>query len=235
MYLKKIENYKKEKQRFKNWTVKEEDFDGDKYIDTIVEDGAGTPRIINGWTVVKSKYPERHMYTRDNPRSQDRRAQRDEEGNITNLGEFTKYGDYKTANRALNIQPDGHVEYAVAEMRNLKNPLTPYQKFTKVILAPFWNHYKLSMPKAKRMRGYGIVKKIIWNKLKSFIFEELEIEIPRSKEMRDMIEKQHNFKNVLERRIKQMIVDNPGMYYQSFAEILDDNMIEDLDNEAVAV
>ena len=67
------------KQRFKNWDVVEEDLDGDQYMDTIVKDGADNPRIINGWTVTKTKYPERNLYTKKHPKSEDRRAIRDED------------------------------------------------------------------------------------------------------------------------------------------------------------
>jgi len=41
------------KRRYTNWVVEEEDLDGDQYMDTVVKDGAGNPRIINGWTVTK--------------------------------------------------------------------------------------------------------------------------------------------------------------------------------------
>jgi len=110
------------------------------------------------------------MYTTYHPETKDRRAVRDIDGNITNEGQFTKFGDFKKGNRELTVQPDGHVEYAVVDMRRLKKPLTPYQKFTKVVLAPFWDVYKETIPKPRRMVTYGIVKKYIWNELKSQVY-----------------------------------------------------------------
>ena len=222
--LEKDKTLPKNKQRFRNWDVVEEDLDGDQYMDTIVEDGAGNPRIINGWTVTKTKYPERNMYTKSHPESKDRRAIRDEDGNIINKDQFTKYGDFKKANRELKVHEDGNVEYAVAEYKALKKPLTPYQKFTKVVLEPFWAWYKQDIPKPKRMNAYGKIKKMIWDELKFQIYkDDLGIAVPQSAEKRTEIEKQSNFKSVLDKRVTQLVRDGAERNIPLFRNFLEES------------
>jgi len=218
---KKLPDYK---QRYRNWDVIQEDLDGDQYMDTIVKDGAGNPRIINGWTVTKTKYPERNMYTKNHPKGEDRRAVRDIDGRIINEGEFTKYGDFKKDNRELRVQPDGHVEYAVDEYRALKKPLTPYQKFTKVVLSSFWERFKETIPKVRRMKAYGDIKKLLWDELKKQIYvEDLGTVVPESDAIRADIEKQNRFKTALNNRVTQMII-NVDSYYQPFEDFINENL-----------
>jgi len=232
--LDKDETLPENKRRFKGWDVIQEDLDGDKYMDTIVKDGAGNPRIINGWTVTKTKYPERNMYTKKHPESGDRRAIRDEDGNIINEGHFTKFGDFKKANRKLKVHDDGHVEYEVEDMRQLKKPLTPYQKFTKVVLEPFWAWYKEDIPKPKRMNAYGKIKKLIWDELKFQIYkEDLGIPVPQSEAQRADIEKQNRFKTALDNRVTNLVRNGSERNIPLFRNFLEESFNAEYDRPKV--
>jgi len=229
--LDKDETLPENKRRFKGWKAVQEDLDGDQYMDTIVKDGAGNPRIINGWTVTKTKYPERNLYTKKHPRSEDRRGIRDEDGEIINEGKFTKFGDFKKANRELTEpDADGNVVYKNKEYAAIKKPLTPYQKFTKVVLDPFWAWYKQDIPKSRRMNAYGKIKKLIWDELKFQIYkEDLGIPIPQSEAQRVDIEKQNRFKTALDTRVTNLVKAGPNNNIPLFRNFIEESFNAEYD------
>ena len=208
--------------QYKDWTVSEQDLDGDEYPDTIIYDGNGNPKIVNGYTLTKTKYPVRHMYTRDNPEPKQRRKQYDADGIVTNEGEYEKLTDYKSKVKSVKVNPDGSAEYINDEIRKLNKPLTPYKKFTKIIISKFWDEYKTEVPKHERMRAYAIVKKLLWNTLKSQIYDELGINIPENSEQRIEIEKQSNFKNILTKKVTTMLSEGSDKYHEAFYDIIND-------------
>ena len=67
-----------EKQKYKGWAYDAtRDISGDGIPDVIIYDEKGAVRGVNGNTIRKSKYPERHEYTKEKPSATDRRAMRD--------------------------------------------------------------------------------------------------------------------------------------------------------------
>ena len=69
------------------------------------------------------------------------------------------------------------VQYVNDEMKRINKPLTAYKKFTKGLLDHFWSQYKEEIPKHERLKVYGIVKRILWDKLKSFVYADLGLNI----------------------------------------------------------
>ena len=67
-----------DKQKYKGWAVDaSRDISGDGIPDVIIYDENGAVRGVNGNTIRKPKYPERQLYTKEYPKLEQRREERD--------------------------------------------------------------------------------------------------------------------------------------------------------------
>jgi len=241
-----------EKQKYKNWSVTEEDLDGDQYMDTIVKDGVGNSRIINGWTVTKTKYPERNIYTSANPRSQDRRAVRDSKtGKPVNFdvdeNDNKIHGSerYLTKNKfkkdvLYNIDVDwnnGNAEYS-HEYKNNK-PLTPFKKFSNIIMKHYWyalidNGYLNDIPKHLKSLFYIKLKANAWEFMKYWVIVKImNLEYPEDKIKRQTLEKQPLFKQCLEQLVAEIISTDLNKTFNELRIAYDNTRKEILSEEEI--
>jgi len=141
------------KQKYRGWAYDaSRDISGDGIPDVIIYDESGSVRGVNGNTIRKSRYPERQLYTRENPDMRDRRAVRDPKtGNPVNFdvdeegNKIAGTEKYITKNKfkkdvLYNIDVDwdnGTAEYT-HDYAKKKIKLTPFKKFSNIIMKHYW-------------------------------------------------------------------------------------------------
>jgi len=219
-------NKPEDKQKYKGWAYDaSRDISGDGIKDVIIYDESGSVRGVNGNTIRKSRYPERQLYTREQPDIRDRRAVRDPKtGNPVNFDvdeEGNKIAGterYMTKNKfkkdvLYNIDVDwndGNAEYT-HEYAKKKIKLTPFKKFSNIIMKHYWtalidNDYLNDIPKHLKSLFYIKLKANAWEFIKGWVIVKImNLEYPEDKESRQILEKQPLFKQGLEKLITEIL------------------------------
>ena len=133
----------------KNWQASELDFTGpegkpDGINEVIVTDANGNIRVINGYTLGKTTYPERKLYRTMYPTKEKRHE--------------NKYGDYLHDLYEIydGLDPDGNLVYKnelpdgeqFNQFRNIRPRLTIKDAFKKFLFQPVYNFNKQALKDA---------------------------------------------------------------------------------------
>jgi len=220
-----------DKQKYKGWDYDaSRDISGDGIPDVIIYDESGSVRGVNGNTIRKSRYPERQLYTRENPDMRDRRAVRDPKtGKPVNFDEDADGNKvdgterYTTKNKfkkdvLYNIDVDWNTGQAAYshEYAKKKIKLTPFKKFSNIIMKHYWdtlnaNRYLDEIPKHLKSLFYIKLKTFAWEFIKSWVIVKIMgLEYPEDKEERQLLEKQQMFKQGLEQLITEILATDLG-------------------------
>ena len=229
-----------EKQKYKGWIVDaSRDISGDNIPDVIIYDENGAVRGVNGNTIRKSKYPERQLYTKENPSADERRAMRDpktgtplnfeedKEGNKTKRNYTTKTQYLKDTLYDIVVdRKTGQANYTHEHMQN-KPKLTPYKVYSKVLILNLWEYIKRQnlipeIPKHLKSLFFIKLKSNAWDFIKRWVYtKKLNMEYPDNVEHRAFIEKTSAYKSALDELIKEISTQDLELTYLLQYGILD--------------
>jgi len=229
-----------DKQKYKGWNYDaSRDISGDSIPDVIIYDESGSVRGVNGNTIRKSRYPERQLYTREQPDIRDRRAVRDPKtGNPVNFdvdedgNKIAGTEQYMTKNKfkkdvLYNIDVDwdaGTAEYS-HEYARKKIKLTPFKKFSNIIMKHYWTalnngDYLNEIPKHLKSLFYIKLKAFAWEYMKYWAASQImKGDYPNNKEERTSFEKQPLFKQSLEQLITEILATDINKTFNEFMPV----------------
>jgi len=211
--------------KYDDWKVRaDRDISGDGINDVVILNKHDEIIGVNGNTITKSKYPERQLYYSDYAHPAERRRQIDEDGNVTNEGQYVPFGVYKDKEYNNIVVNDGIPRYTNEHASKVKK-LTPYKTFTNVIMDNYWNHLKTQgiineIPKHLRMRLYGLVKKYVWEAIKGHVITtKLNMNIPDNKDSLKLLEHSNSFKEALNEELRDILRTKPVDMFNNFKDL----------------
>ena len=230
-----------DKQQYKGWAVDaSRDISGDGIPDVIIYDESGAVRGVNGNTIRKSKYPERQLYTKQYPSSQQRRATKDRmtgkpvnydvdiNGNkIPGSERYVSKGKYLD-DTLYHIEYDhntGNAEYSHEYTKNTKK-LTPFKLFNKYVMSNYWaalgeHGYLKEIPKHLKSMFYIRLKTNAWDFIKNWAATKiLGVNYPENKEARNEFDKTAQMKNALAQLMKEIIATELGRTFNELEVVL---------------
>ena len=182
-------------------------------------------RGVNGNTIRKSKYPERQLYTDKYSEPTDRRAVRnrltgepenfdvDENGDkIPGTERYTSKSRY-LEDELYDIAVDpktGNAKYTHS-YADKKIKLTPFKKFTKIIMKHYWkalddNGMLAGIKSYQKSMFYIKLKAFAWEYIKYWAATQiLKMDPPNGKEEKIQFEKSSGFKHALDQLIAEIL------------------------------